>query len=174
MMCRALTVFRALMNFLKRMFAVVHLVKPQECRRYEIDGCGELHRLDGLCFDKWGKGGCCENCIFAAALRAHRSMTRVEFVNNRLYGITASSIIVNGDELFLFFRKMPGSEMRERLEKILHTVENTEIPEFPRLKMTISIGGASADGKLSQSIIKADAAMYDAKNIRNSIRMYSN
>ncbi len=39
--------------------------------------------------------------------------------------------------------------------------------------MTISIGGASADGKLSQSIIKADAAMYDAKNIRNSIRMYS-
>ena len=76
-------------------------------------------------------------------------MTRVEFVNNRLYGITASSIIVNGDE-------------------------NTEIPEFPRLKMTISIGGASADGKLSQSIIKADAAMYDAKNIRNSIRMYSN
>lgn len=34
--------------------------------------------------------------------------------------------------------------------------------------------GASADGKLSQSIIKADAAMYDAKNFRNSIRMYSN
>ena len=101
-------------------------------------------------------------------------MTRVEFVNNRLYGITASSIIVNGDELFLFFIKMPESEMRERLEKILHTVENTEIPEFPRLKMTISIGGASADGELSQSIIKADAAMYDAKNIRNSIRMYSN
>lgn len=92
---------KALMSFLKRMFTVVHLVNPHRCEQYTIDSKGKVCTIAHSCFDEWGKGHCCENCVAATVLRTHRAMTKVEFVNNRLYGITASKILVDNKEYVL-------------------------------------------------------------------------
>lgn len=42
-----------------------------------------------------------------------------------------------------------------------------EVAQYPELKLTISIGGAYASGRISDLIQKADAALYEAKKERN-------
>ena len=69
---------------------------------------------------------------------------------------------------------MPRDAIGKKLKKILRAVENIRMDEYPGLKMTVSIGGAFEKGKLSQILRKADMAMYDAKNTRNSVAIYNN
>ncbi len=77
-----------------------------------------------------------------------------------------------GDEFFLLLRNMPKESVEKKLESILHAVENAKVKDYPDVKMTISIGGAFEKGKLSQTLRKADIAMYWAKEERNSIYIY--
>ena len=67
---------------------------------------------------------------------------------------------------------LPRPIEEEKLEKILRAVENVSLPEYPGVKLTVSIGGACEEGKISQILRKADLAMYEAKVSRNSICMY--
>ena len=78
-----------------------------------------------------------------------------------------------GDEFFLFFRDMPKEFIDKKLKEILHSVEKVRIGDYPDLRMTVSIGGAYEKGKISQILRKADMAMYEAKNRRNSISIYN-
>lgn len=87
-------------------------------------------------------------------------------------GDSGEVIRYGGDEFFMLFGTMRESDMEKMLAEILQRVEDIRLDEYPELKMTISIGGATAEGKLSRSIRKADVAMYRAKNIRNSVEMY--
>ena len=77
-----------------------------------------------------------------------------------------------GDEFFLFFRDMQKKNIKKKLEGILKSIGELRINEYPDLRITISIGGAYEEGKLSQILRKADMAMYTAKNTRNSVAMY--
>lgn len=77
-----------------------------------------------------------------------------------------------GDEFFLFFRDMQKKNIKKKLEEILKSIGELRINEYPDLRITISIGGAYEEGKLSQILRKADIAMYTAKNTRNSVAMY--
>ena len=77
-----------------------------------------------------------------------------------------------GDEFFLFFRDMQKKNIKKKLEEILKSISELRINEYPDLRITISIGGAYEEGKLSQILRKADMAMYTAKNTRNSVAMY--
>ena len=51
-------------------------------------------------------------------------------------------------------------------------IEKNIASEYPGVKLTVSIGGACDEGKISQILRKADIAMYEAKIKRNSICMY--
>ena len=77
-----------------------------------------------------------------------------------------------GDEFFLLLRNMTPENMENKLRKILCAVQSVRLSDYPDLRMTVSIGGAYAKGKLSQMLRKADMAMYDAKSTRNSIAIY--
>ena len=271
----------ALLRYLKKMFSVVRLVDPEICMQFCIDDMGKIIERPYRCYTVWNRETRCENCISAIVSQNHKTMTKLEFVNDEVYNVTASYINVDGkayvleiasyvdhdamfsagekqhllntiaahnrqlyidpvtgvynrryyddrlrdlhgtfafamldmdnfkqindscghlagdaalkaaaqaikenvrpnddvirfggDEFFLLLKNMPADALKRKLEKILHAVENVSLPEYPGVKLTVSIGGACEEGKISQILRKADLAMYEAKVSRNSICMY--
>ena len=72
-----------------------------------------------------------------------------------------------GDEFFLLFDNMPEQILERKLEEICRAVRRIEVAQYPELKLTISIGGVYASGRISDLIQKADAALYEAKKEKN-------
>ena len=74
-----------------------------------------------------------------------------------------------GDEFLLVFRNIPGNVFAAKLERLRAQVEQIEIPEYPGLRITVSIGGNSAGGTGVDRIRCADRCLYAAKKRKNSI-----
>ena len=62
--------------------------------------------------------------------------------------------------------------LKKKLESIRAAVENLEFPEYPGLRITVSIGGAHAVGPLADTVQKADQALYHAKAAKNRTVLY--
>ena len=77
-----------------------------------------------------------------------------------------------GDEFFLLFHDMPQNALKKKLESIRAAVESLEFPEYPGLRITVSIGGAHAVGPLADTVQKADQALYHAKAAKNRTALY--
>ena len=77
-----------------------------------------------------------------------------------------------GDEFLLLFHGMPRNALKKKLESIRAAVENLEFPEYPGLRITVSIGGAHAVGPLADTVQKADQALYHAKAAKNRTVLY--
>ena len=78
---------------------------------------------------------------------------------------TDKLIRYGGDEFLLILSDMVRGTLRGKLLQIQEAIENTTIPNCPRLKLTASIGGViSEDGKIDEVIAKADQLMYKAKD----------
>lgn len=78
---------------------------------------------------------------------------------------TDKLIRYGGDEFLLILSDMVRGTLRGKLLQIQEAIENATIPNCPRLKLTASIGGViSEDGKIDESIAKADQLMYKAKD----------
>lgn len=77
-----------------------------------------------------------------------------------------------GDEFLLLFHDMPRNALKKKLESIRAAVESLEFPEYPGLRITVSIGGAHAVGPLADTVQKADQALYHAKAAKNSTVLY--
>ena len=72
----------------------------------------------------------------------------------------------------LLFHDMPRNALKKKLESIRAAVENLEFPEYPGLRITVSIGGAHAVGPLADTVQKADQALYHAKAAKNRTVLY--
>ena len=77
-----------------------------------------------------------------------------------------------GDEFLLLFHDMPRNALKKKLESIRAAVESLEFPEYPGLRITVSIGGAHAVGPLVDTVQKADQALYHAKAAKNRTVLY--
>lgn len=77
-----------------------------------------------------------------------------------------------GDEFLLLFHDMPRNALKKKLESIRAAVESLEFPEYPGLRITVSIGGAHAVGPLADTVQKADQALYHAKAAKNRTVLY--
>ncbi len=77
-----------------------------------------------------------------------------------------------GDEFFLLFHDLPPEILEKKLQSILRAMERIHIPEYPDLRITASIGGAYAEGRISMTIRKADLAMYEAKEKKDCAAVY--
>ena len=53
--------------------------------------------------------------------------------------------------------------MKNKLEDICRAVRSINIPEYPELNLSVSIGGVHGSGRVSELIEKADRALYRAK-----------
>lgn len=77
-----------------------------------------------------------------------------------------------GDEFLLLFHDMPRNALKKKLESIRAAVESLEFPEYPGLRITVSIGCAHAVGPLADTVQKADQALYHAKAAKNRTVLY--
>ena len=77
-----------------------------------------------------------------------------------------------GDEFLLLFHDMPRNVLKKKLESIRAAAESLEFPEYPGLRITVSIGGAHAVGPLADAVQKADQALYHAKAAKNRTVLY--
>ena len=78
-----------------------------------------------------------------------------------------------GDEFFVLFHDMPADGLEKKLQAILRAIERIEMTEYPGLKLSASIGGAKASGRVVDTIRKADAAlMRGAKLKKDSVVLY--
>lgn len=78
-------------------------------------------------------------------------------------------IRMGGDELMLCFTGMKASRVKPKLEEIRKAVENIKIPDHEDIVPTISIGAAVCQGYSLQAHERADAALYEGKEKRNTV-----
>ena len=75
-----------------------------------------------------------------------------------------------GDEFLIV---MPGIEENTFVKKIKHireTIDNTKVPGYPKLKLSVSIGGVISGGQpIEKAAEKADKLMYKAKIKKNMV-----
>lgn len=75
-----------------------------------------------------------------------------------------------GDEFLLAFEDIPQEVFMRKLEDICAAVERTEVPGYPQIHLTLSIGGVYEKGQLKNVLEKADEALYEAKRQRGACR----
>ena len=78
------------------MFSVVRLVDPEICMQFCIDDMGKNYRAPLSVLYNMEQDNRCENCISAIVSQNHKTMTKLEFVNDEVYNVTASYINVDG------------------------------------------------------------------------------
>lgn len=146
------------------------------------------------CYAVWKKKRRCENCISQEVLRTHKPQTKIETRESDIYYVLASFIEVDGrpyslelvkriksddelvryggDEFFLLFRDLPQQILEKKLQSIRAALDEIVIEEYPELHISASIGGASAAGRISRTIRRADLAMYQAKLKKDCVAIY--
>lgn len=74
-----------------------------------------------------------------------------------------------GDEFLLVLWNMPEAVLQPKLEMIRDRVAQTVLPEFPELKLGVSMGGVLGNGAVADLIAPADSMLYKAKKSRNCV-----
>ena len=75
-----------------------------------------------------------------------------------------------GDEFLLILPNVDEEIFSKKLKQIRNMVCEAEVPEYARLRLTVSIGGVLADNETIESAVsRADGLMYQAKKRKNMI-----
>ena len=77
-----------------------------------------------------------------------------------------------GDEFLLLFHGLPAQMLERKLQDICQAVREIVIPEYPELRLTLSVGGVYDAGRISELVRKADLALYRAKRPKNCAVVY--
>lgn len=78
---------------------------------------------------------------------------------------------LGGDEFLVIFQNIPAEILYERLEMIRQKISETECPEYPKLRITSSIGAVRAFDCGNETRKRADHALYEAKKTRNCVKV---
>ena len=86
--------------------------------------------------------------------------------------IRKSDILIRygGDEFLLVLPEVKEDVLDKKLQQIQRKIHATEIPGYPDIHLSVSIGGiVSEDGSVEDAVAKADRLMYHAKNKKNMV-----
>ena len=80
-------------------------------------------------------------------------------------GIRGSDTLIRygGDEFLLIFSKIGEEVFYERLKQLRRAVQETKLPDYPEVKLDVSLGGVYRVHPLSEAIRRADLRMYENK-----------
>ena len=121
----------------RQMFDITCLVDPGICM--ELTKSRGVNRSEH-CYAVWNKTHRCERCISQEVVRSQTTQTKIETRGNDVFYVGASYLEVDG---------LPHSH-----ELFDHLHSDDELVRY---------GGAYVKGRISQTIHKADLAMYEAK-----------
>lgn len=76
-----------------------------------------------------------------------------------------------GDEFVLILTGIPSDSLKPKLEKIRARVQDTPVPGYPHLRLSLSIGGTmqSLTDSMETAMRCADRLMYQAKQHKNAV-----
>lgn len=97
----------------------------------------------------------------------------LEMIVNTIKGaIRSTDILVRygGDEFLLLMPDVDEETFSRILHRIQRRVNNTDVPEYSKIHLSVSIGGVvTSDETLEEAIVRADKLMYQAKNTKNAV-----
>lgn len=87
--------------------------------------------------------------------------------------IRGSDVVIRygGDEFLLVFREIPAPIFATRLEQIRQRVSEFRTPEYPDLRISVSIGGIYGEGTVEDLACRADERLYQAKVHKNTVSL---
>ncbi|MCH5186037.1 MAG: hypothetical protein J1F64_07930 [Oscillospiraceae bacterium] len=89
------------MSVLENTFTTVRLVNPKKCKICYPDSLFINSKQWHSCFVTWDKCRRCNNCISIRTLETHRSHSKMEYVNDRVYIIMSRYIVCEGKEFVM-------------------------------------------------------------------------
>lgn len=84
---------------------------------------------------------------------------------------TDALVRYGGDEFVICFRNIPRNAFAARLEQIRRAVEEIRLPDWPQLRLTVSIGGVYDHQTTDELVHVADEMLYRAKARKNAIEI---
>ncbi len=85
-----------IMKYFGRMFEFVRLVDPEICMQFTIDSDNHIIEKPHRCYAIWNKSNRCDNCISMTVAHTKKTLTKLEFINDRIYNVSAAYILVDG------------------------------------------------------------------------------
>ena len=89
--------------------------------------------------------------------------------------IRNSDILIRygGDEFLLVFPEIPEPVFNRRLQEISTAVSNAAVPDYPKMQLSVSVGGVYKMTPLSDAVYRADALMYKAKTEKRRMMLHN-
>ena len=89
--------------------------------------------------------------------------------------IRNSDILIRygGDEFLLVFPEIPEPVFNRRLQEISAAVSNAAVPDYPKMHLSVSVGGVYRMTPLSDAVYRADALMYKAKTEKRRMMLHN-
>ena len=89
--------------------------------------------------------------------------------------IRNSDILIRygGDEFLLVFPEIPEPVFNRRLQEITSAVSNAAVPDYPKMHLSVSVGGVYRMSPLSDAVYRADALMYKAKTEKHRMMLHN-
>lgn len=111
-----------------------------------------------LCNDIFGHaGGDAALCAAVAAIR--KSMSDDDLL-----------IRFGGDEFLLLTHDIDAERFESKLSEIRDRIHVSEVPGYPEMVLSVSIGGIILDGEtVEKGVLRADKLMYRAKDDKNTV-----
>lgn len=85
-----------LRRYLGMVFDVVRLVDYRKRAVMDMDNEGRIRRCPGCCYDVWGKGEACGNCISARVFEKKGRVSKFEFAGEVLHHVVAMYVKIDG------------------------------------------------------------------------------
>ena len=83
---------------------------------------------------------------------------------------SADAVIrLGGDEFLIVFQGMHEENLFGKLDALRAAVEDARIPEYPALRITVSIGGFYCEGAEGDFVKISDGRLYEAKKTKNTV-----
>ena len=89
--------------------------------------------------------------------------------------IRNSDILIRygGDEFLLVFPEIPEPVFNRRLQEISAAVSNAAVPDYPKMQLSVSVGGVYKMTPLSDAVYRADTLMYKAKTEKRRMMLHN-